>query len=201
MAPASVDPNALVNHTAQDVTQLVSVRSDREYPQSERRLKPGWPNSYWQTEVPHMVGMDETRYYLKKRGFYYKKTEKFARLKVLAKRCARGHRSYDAYSVRDLKTLIRSRGLKWQAPSKKNLVQCLEAADDADDAKDAMNATKKLPRFSELPPELRNRVYVLYFESLGEVPPRFVLPPLCRASRQLRLETTGLFFEHSTFIV
>ena len=43
-------------------------------------------------------------------------------------------------------------------------------------------------------------MYRLYFESL-EVPPRFVLPPLCSVSRQLRLETTGLFFEHSTFTV
>jgi hypothetical protein len=56
-------------------------------------------------------------------------------------------------------------------------------------------------KFSELPPELRNRVYTYYFKSMGKVSPRFTLPPLCKASRQLRLESTGLFLEHCTFIV
>jgi hypothetical protein len=161
MAPASVDPNALVGHTAQSSTHPVSVRSDREYSRSERRLKPGLSNNYWQTDLPRLVSMDQFRYCLKKKGFYCRKTEKFSRLKVLARRCCRGHQSYDACSVKDLKTLIQSRGLKWQSPSKRDLVQRLEAADDADDARDARKVTQKLHRFSELPPELRNRIYIL----------------------------------------
>lgn len=96
---------------------------------------------------------------------------------------------------------MQKRGLKSQVPGKRYLVQCLEAVDDAEDARNARKVTQKLHRFSELPPELRNRIYILYFESLGEVPPRFVLPPLCRASRQLRSETTGLFFEHGTLVI
>jgi hypothetical protein len=74
----------------------------------------------------------------------------------------------------------------------------LEAADDADHA---LEAARESHKFSELPPELKNRVYTYYFKSLGKVPPRFALPPLCKVSRQLRLESTGLFFEHCAFIV
>jgi hypothetical protein len=44
-------------------------------------------------------------------------------------------------------------------------------------------------------------VCTFYFQSLGKVPSRFAMPPLCRASRQLRCATTMLFFQHSIFIV
>lgn len=85
--------------------------------------------------------------------------------------------------------------------NKRQLVRSLQVADDADNARNAMSATRELHRFSEFPPELRNLVYKFYCESLSKVPPRFVVLLLCRASRQLRSETTGLFFEHRTFII
>jgi hypothetical protein len=124
------------------------------------------------------------------------------RLKDLARRCARGDPSYDAHGVTYLKALIRDRGLRLQAGrkvNKKQLIQCLEAADDFD-ARDTTKALPKFHRFLELPPELRNRVYIFHPESLGKFPPRFVVPPLCRVSRQLRSETTALFYEYCTFV-
>lgn len=198
MALASVGLNVLDNGSTQ------GIRRDRKYPQCERELNPDWWNRYWQTELPQMHGMDEFRYYLKERGFYHKTTDQLPRLQELTKRCARGHQSYDACGVKDLRALLQRRGLEPYGSLKANkrqLVRRLEVADDADDARNAMNATPHFHRFSELPPELRNRVYKFYIDSLGKVPPRFVVPPLCRASRQLRSETTGLFFEHSTFII
>ena len=99
-----------------------------------------------------------------------------------------------------LQSLALSRGMGFEARNynKKRLVQCLETADNREEA---LKASRTFHRFSEIPPELRNRIYNLYFESLGNIPPRFVVPPLCRASRQMRLETTELFFEQSTFVV
>lgn len=198
MALANADLSVLGNNATQ------SVRSDRKYPQSEREWNPYWWNSYWETDLPHMAGMDEFRRYLKKKAFYYKTTDQLPRLKELTKRCASGHQSYGACSVQALRALVRSRGLDSQLDrksSKRQLVRCLEAADDADDTRNAPRAPPKFHRFFELPAELRNRVYTFYFESLGKVPPRFVVPPLCRASHQLRSETTGLFFEHSIFTI
>jgi hypothetical protein len=198
MALASVGLNFLV----QSATQ--SIRRDRKYTQCERELNPDWWNRYWQTDLPQMHGMDEFRYYLKEKRFYYKTTDQLPRLQELTRRCARGHPSYDACGVKGLKALLQRRGLETyggRKANKRQLVRCLEVVDDADDARKAMNATPEFHRFSELPPELRNRVYKFYFDSLGKVPPRFVVPPLCRASSQLRSETTGLFFEHSTFII
>ena len=164
-------------------------------------MDPLWLNSYWQTVPPHLPTMDVLRGYLSRHGFDYRTSDKLARLKALARRCARGHQSYAPQTVKMLRALVRERYLESQLAPKANkeqLIRCLEAADDA---KDEMEASSTFHRFIELPPELRNRVYVFYFESLGKVPPRFVVPPLCRASRQLRLETKELFFEHSTFIV
>jgi hypothetical protein len=198
MALASVSLNVLGNNATQ------GVRGDRKYSQCERELNPDWWNRYWQTDLPQMNGMDEFRCHLKAKGFYYKAADQLPRLKELTKRCARGHQSYDACGVKGLKALVRGRGLELRVSRKANkrqLVRCLEIADDADYARNAMNATPNFHRFSELPPELRNRVYTFYFESLGKVPPRFVVPPLCKVSRQLRLETTALFFERSTFII
>lgn len=64
------------------------------------------------------------------------------------------------------------------------IVRILEAADEA--------AT--FPRFFDLPPELRNRIYSMHFDSFP-VLSRPTTPPIARASRQLRQETTLLFYQ------
>jgi hypothetical protein len=99
---------------------------------------------------------------------------------------------------REMSTHLERKAKEVNKPNKKQLVKMLEAADDADHA---LEAAREFQKFSELPPELKNRVYTYYFKSPGKVPPRFALPPLCKVSRQLRLESTGLFFEHCTFAV
>ncbi|CAK3751635.1 Hypothetical predicted protein [Lecanosticta acicola] len=61
---------------------------------------------------------------------------------------------------------------------------------------------KKLPfRFPDLPAELRNRVYAFALVD-GKVNPsisKFVLPPVTRASKQLRTESLPLFFSENSF--
>jgi hypothetical protein len=194
-------PGSLANRASRGSTLPVSVRSDRKYPRSERKLNPEWLNSYWQTDLPYLTTMDEWRRYLEARRCYYKPSASLARLKELADRGARGLQSYEAHGYHMLRALAKDRGMGSQVrrrAKKQELIRCLE---DADDWNVASKALPTFHRFFELPPELRNRIYTFYFDSLGKVPPRFVVPPLCRASRQLRLETTQLFFEHSTFIV
>ena len=203
MAPASESPDSLFDHVTQGSTLPLSVRSDRKYPRSERRLNPEWLETYWQTGLPEWITVNQLKNYLTAKRFYYKKSDKLLKLKDLARRCARGDPSYDARSVKQLRVLVQYRGLLPQAghkSGKEQLIRCLEAADDFN-ARDTNKALPKFHRFFELPPELRNRVYSFYLESLGKVQPRFVVSPLCRASRQLRLETTELFYEYCTFIV
>ena len=200
MALANMGPNSLIGHATQCSTRPVRVRSDRKYPRSERKLNPEWLNSYWQTDLPFLTTTKDWRCYLKERGYYHKPCDSLSRLKELAKRCVRGLKSYDAHDVKTLRALALSRGggrvqLRFK---KQELIRFLETADDWEEAS---TASPTFHRFSELPPELRNRVYTFYFQSLGKVPPRFAVPPLCRTSRQLQLETTGLFFEQSTFII
>jgi hypothetical protein len=193
--------NALVDRVAQGSTLPLSARSNKKYSLSEQELNPEWLKGYWQTDLPYLTTLDEWRRCLEERGYYYKPSASLARLKELAKRGARGLQSYEAQDYHLLRALVQERGLGSHLhprATKQKLIRCLEAADGK---KEALNVAPTFHRFSELPPELRNRVYKLYFGSLGKVPPRFVVPPLCRASRQLRLETTGMFFESSTFVV
>jgi hypothetical protein len=179
----------------------MSVRNDRNNPRSERKPNPEWLNSYWQTNLPYLTTVDKWRRCLEARRCYYKPSASLARLKELADRGARGLQSYEAHGYHMLIALVKDCGMDSQVrrrAKKQELIRCLV---DADDRNVASKAVPTFHRFFELPPELRNRMYTFYFDSLGKIPPRFVVPPLCRASRQLRLETSELFFEHSTFIV
>lgn len=70
---------------------------------------------------------------------------------------------------------------------KAEIIALMEVADD-----DCMFA-----RFLYLPPELRNRIYQLHFETF-EALSRPSPPPLSKVSRQLRQETLVLFFQTCT---
>jgi hypothetical protein len=54
-------------------------------------------------------------------------------------------------------------------------------------------------RLLDLAAELRNHIYTYYMDSLHTVPTRFVQPPICAASRQLRHETIPLFYSRCRF--
>jgi hypothetical protein len=180
------------------------VRPGRKYGRTERDLDTSWANGYWKTSLPYATTTGDWRIYLAEHQFYHNASDTHARLKAHAKRCAQGHSSYQGHDVKKLRALVQGRvtstDLKCNVDkaTKKQLMKILEDADVADDA---LEVLREFHRFSELPPELKNRIFTYYFKSLGNVPPRFALPPLCQASRQLRLDSTGLFFEHCTFIV
>jgi hypothetical protein len=201
MASVGVDSNVPGNKASPNSALLMRIQKDKKYTRKERELDPGWATDYWQTGLPRATIKSEWRRYLTEHHCHFKVSDNEEELKARAQRCARGHPSYDGHNVKKLKSLAQGRGLDKQLVrklTKGQLVQQLEAADDEDHA---MAFSRGFSKFFALPPELRNRVYVFHFRSLCKVPPRFITPALCRASRQLRLESTGLFFEHCTFIV
>ena len=164
-----------------------------------RRGRSSLQNSYWRFGMRGKYTRDDLKEFLHRRGFHHKKSEHLARLKALAERCDRGHPSYEGYSVAQLRGFAKERGQKTTLPRKTNKKQLVRQLEDADHLSDTFEDSREFPRFLELPPELRNAVYVFYFKDLKVVPQRFSQPPLCTVSRELRAESLGLFYEHSTF--
>lgn len=200
MVLTSMDLDLLDSDASLRSTLIAHVRKDPKYAPTERDLDPDWANNYC-VGLPCATTVGDWKRYFAEHQFYIKSTDSPEQLGVRAKRCAKGLPSYGGHSVKTLRLLARDRGLTARLERKANkehLVNLLEAADDE---RDASEASREFPKFFKLPPELKNRVYAFYFQSLGRVPPRFVLPPLCRTSRQLRRESTGLFFEYSIFIL
>jgi hypothetical protein len=201
MADPSANLAVLGDNGSLCSTLPVTIRRGRKYQPHERKRCVFLANYYWRTGLSWVATTAEWKRYLGKHCFYFKKSDKVEKLAARAERYVRGHPSYDDRYLKELKALARERGLGRVLERQANYAQLVKGLEAADDAADALEASRQFPKFLELPPELRNRVYTLYFKSLGRVPPRFVLPPLCRASRQLRMESTALFFEHSTFVI
>jgi hypothetical protein len=97
--------------------------------------------------------------------------------------------SYEGRGVDELQAFCKARGLPTKATTASRLVRILVKADDA--------AT--FPRFFDLPAEIRNMIYELFFRDLKSFGNKHVQPPLTLASRQLRAEGLPLFYECATF--
>jgi hypothetical protein len=181
--------------------QVTSMVAHRQRLDDMGKGRPGLHDKYWRRGMAEKHTKDDLKDFLNKRGFYHKKSEKLSRLEVLAERCDRGHLSYEGYDVAQLRQFVKHRGLKMASPSKANKKQLVQHLEDADGLNDKFEDSREFPRFLELPPELRNAVYTFYFNALGVIPQRFSQPPLCKVSRELRAESLGLFYEHSTFSI
>lgn len=88
------------------------------------------------------------------------------------------HRKIDASAVIKGKTI----------GTRNELVKLLESAD----------SRRTFPKFLDLPPELRNRIYELHFSDMrtAYAPTQ---PPITRSSRLLRQESLGLFYATCRF--
>ena len=106
-------------------------------------------------------------------------------------RKARGLTNHGECLVKELKELIRARGIEipQDCVRKDALIAVLENADNQ----------VKFTKFLELPAELREVVYENYFENLGHLPLLPRQPPLLLAARQLRNEAMPKYFSHLTF--
>jgi hypothetical protein len=158
MAHASVGLKVLGNPSLIS-TLPMDVRPGRKYPRAERDPNSEWANGYWRTGLPYATNSWDWRMYLAEQQFHYKASDTRAQLKVRAKRCARGHLSYDEHNIKKLRALVQGREMSTHLErnarevnktNKKQLVKIIEAADDADDA---LEAAREFLKFSELPPE------------------------------------------------
>jgi hypothetical protein len=181
--------------------QVSSIVAHRQRLDDMNKGRPGLQNNWWRLGMAEKHTRDDLKEFLRKRGFYHKQSENLASLEALAERCDRGHPSYESYNVAKLRQFVKDRNLKMALPSKANKKLLIQRLEDADDLDDATEDSRQFPRFLELPPELRNSVYTFYFKALKVVPQRFSQPPLCKASRELRAESSGLFYEHATFSI
>jgi len=153
------------------------------------------PDHYWKLEtVAYLKDAPLDREILRLKLFRNPKLSKSRKIELCA-RAQRGSLPYDIYNLLELKDFARNRKI----PSSHGrlsvplLTRQLERADD--------DAT--FPRFSELPPELRQAVFEHYFASIAKERMNLVFkqPPATMASRLFRNEALPLFYRMCTFEV
>jgi hypothetical protein len=106
----------------------------------------------------------------------------------------RGLPLYQPHKLSELRKIAHERGLNISEEEESN-EKILRAKLEYDDRR----FVPTFDRFTELPPELRVRIYRHYFEWLYTLPSKFNQLPICRASRLLRQESLPLFFGHYRF--
>ncbi|OQN99045.1 hypothetical protein B0A48_14906 [Cryoendolithus antarcticus] len=130
-------------------------------------------------------------------GYYRPTQPSWTHAFQLVVRYQSGLLSYEKYGIAELRAFAAAREITrtcsvtrglLEKTLKADLVPILEQADD-----------ERTFRLMDLPPELRNTIYVAYLASLPTMPMRLVQPPLCLASRQLRDETLKVFFSTCSF--
>lgn len=104
--------------------------------------------------------------------------------------------SYEKLSARELRSFVKQRGLPKMATTKSTTATLRAQLEQADE-----DAT--FDRFSDLPPELRQRIFEHHFDSF-DVPPKYVTrpggqPPVIFASKQTGLEAPPLFYSRCQF--
>jgi hypothetical protein len=97
--------------------------------------------------------------------------------------------SYEGRGAAELQTFCKARGLPTKAITASRLARALEKADDL----------ITFPRFFDLPAEIRNIIYELFFNALNSFESKHVQPPLTLASSQLRSEALPVFYDCATF--
>lgn len=157
-------------------------------------MRPVPHNVYW------MLDSGESDYYEKllerlKSKHYNHDSKNRERIEILYVRCQRGLISYEGFSARELKSFFTQRALPLdlsKKPTVPGLLRLLEKADD--------DAT--FDRFLDLPPEIRQQIFILYFDSLddsGRQSQKGGQPPITLACRQTRQEALPLFYSQCWF--
>jgi hypothetical protein len=164
---------------------------DTTYRGKLRRIICSTKDNYWKLGLYRCseFTVQELIKYLQKRGYHCRANISRPHVIDAVGRYQRGLMSYDGLSVAELQTFCKAKGLPSKATTASRLARALEKADDL--------AT--FPKFFDLPAELRNIIYELFFRSLRNFDDKHVQPPLTMASRQFRAESLPLFYECATF--
>lgn len=146
-------------------------------------------NSYWKLGLSEDQSARKMIKYVEDHGYRCRGNASKAVALDAVGRYQRGLMSYEGFSVSELQSLCRAKGLSSKAKTASRLARALEKADD--------NATF---RVLDLPAEIRNMIYELYISDLPSLGQCHLQPPLTLASRVLRAETLPIFYGCATFL-
>jgi hypothetical protein len=152
-------------------------------------------NTYWKLDSGVALPTRRLRKRISNMDFATLKKTTKSRLRELYIRLQRGLLCYEGLPYRELRHFASQRALAVSTEatvSFKALKGLLEKADD----------DVTFERFSELPPELRQNVFLHYFDSLVVRKVRYKQqPPIALVSRKLREESLPLFYERCEFTI
>lgn len=161
----------------------------RHYRRGEPKIAIEDNNSYWKLGLRKDKKLRGIVEHLKDQGYRCRENATRAVALDAVGRFQRGLMSYEGLSVPELQSLCRAKGVSSKAKTASRLARALEKADD--------NATF---RFLDLPAEIRNMIYEVYFLDLPDLSSAHVQPPLTLVSRVLRTEALPVFYGSATFI-
>lgn len=159
----------------------------------------GRDDEYWKCKRnTNILTAKEIKAILKDRGYAVGESTGKTRLISHLKRSDRGLISYNPYSNDELRRLVHARRIwldfdeEYRVGTREELLRALERADDE----------PTFNRFSDLPAELRTRVYKYHFSDFSSIwlyAP--IQPPITRASSLLRKEALPLFHQQCIFVI
>lgn len=160
--------------------------------------RPQGHNDYWKVPYIHAPNALALKAELERRRYHTAGNKNVDWLRESLIRAHLGQTSYDRCTNAELRAYIAARGIdtrgvigKGKKGLRKDLLKLLDHADQ----------NPRFANFTRLPPEIRNRVYALYFAALPEPLATPVQPPLTLASRQLRAEALQMFYHACRFAV
>lgn len=118
------------------------------------------PNEYWKLDSGTALTTHSLREYLSNKDFTTLKQTTKPRLSELYIRCQRGLLSYEGRSLRELREFTAQRAVLVDSKATLNSIKALKGLLEKADDDITFN------RFPDLPPELRQIVFLHYFDSL-----------------------------------
>jgi hypothetical protein len=158
--------------------------------------RPNKHQEYWKLDTIHDRKIKNVKNIFKKKNFYFPSAAKANKISSLYSRYQLGRPSYAGYDLGDLVGFCQGRGLQqpMQHRSKKelkaDLVTVLEKAD--------INMT--FNRFTDLPAEIRVRIYSIHFDSFPVLKAP-VQPPISQVSHLIRKESLPVFYQECVFFM
>lgn len=151
-------------------------------------------DDYWKLQDYRSLTVKQMRATLAERNYHVGSTRDTGRLRRCLRRSDMGLMSYANYTNKELRQLIRARGIKTDFGPRNigqrvDLIEALEHADN----------NRKFENFTRLPPELRNRVYEYYFSEFKKTLLSPKQPPLTLVCNLVRRETLPIFYANCTF--
>ena len=155
---------------------------------------PAKTNDYWKLQTYGGLPVKDMKSILQQRGYDSGSIKDKEDLKLCLQRSDIGLLSYTTLTNNQLRDVIHARRIETNdlAGKKGNRSELIDILDHADN-------NRKFDKFTELPPELRNRVYEYYFAAFEAPLHAPKQPPIALVNSLLRAETLPLFYATCVF--